>query len=87
MPFAESLLGSILSNVVGLMNVGLECFSNLPLATIEMPIMFPTAILLYLLPPLIIWGMGHYSRRMKMIVGIGVIIVSIGILESLTMMV
>jgi competence protein ComEC len=87
MPFAESLLGSILSNVVGLMNAGLECFSNLPLATIEMPITFPTAILLYLLPPLIIWGMGHYSRRMKMIVGIGVIIVSIGILESLTMMV
>ena len=87
MPFAESLLGSILSNVVGLMNAGLECFSNLPLATIEMPITFPTAILLYLLPPLIIWGMGHYSRRMKMIVGIGVIIVSIGILESLTMIV
>lgn len=80
-PFAETVLGSMLSESVSMMNGGLEYFSALPFATLEMPITLPTVLLLYLLPPFIIWGLGHYKRRITLIVGIGIIILSIGIIE------
>ena len=81
LPFAETVLGSMLSESVRVMNGGLECFSALPLATLKMSITLPTVLLLYLLPPFIIWGLGHYKRRITLIVGIGIIILSIGIIE------
>lgn len=84
LPFAETVLGSMLSGCVRVMNGGLECFSALPLATLKMSIPLPTVLLLYLLPPFIIWGLGHYKRRMTLIVGIGIIILSIGIIEMCT---
>jgi competence protein ComEC len=81
LPFAEPLFGAALSLVLRCMHAGLEAFSALPSSTIHLPISLPIVILLYALIPLILWGMGNFQRRKKMLVGVGIIILMIGVVE------
>ena len=78
LPSAASLFGPLLREVVELMNEGLAVCSHLPFASFELPITLVTAVVLYLLPLLAIWGMGHFRRHKWMLLGLAVCIISIG---------
>ncbi|MBR4296813.1 MAG: ComEC/Rec2 family competence protein [Bacteroidaceae bacterium] len=83
LPFFEAFWGEGLSVVLSWMHAGMEGFSALPFATISLPVALPSVVLLYALVPLILWGMGNFKRRIKMLVGIGLVMLSIGALEVL----
>ena len=81
LPFAECALGEALSLVMRCMNAGLGGFSSLPLASINLSVSLPTVVLLYALLGLTLWGMANFQNRPMMMVGMGLILVSIGVVE------
>jgi competence protein ComEC len=83
LPFSGAFWGEGLSVVLSWMHAGMEGFSALPFATISLPVALPSVVLLYALVPLVLWGMGNFKRRMTMLVGMGLVMLSIGALEVL----